>query len=419
MTGKLPDIFSELMAACLRGSCPARMGVALSGGGDSMALLALMGDWVRAEGVELAAVTVDHGLRPEAAEEAAFAGRAAAALGIAHDVVQWRGWDGGGNLQDAARQARRALIAEWAERRAITMVALAHTEDDQAETVLLRLARGSGVDGLAAMAPRHRAEGITWIRPLLGVPRATLRDELRARGLSWIDDPSNDDTEFDRIKARQALAALEPLGLTRRGLADSARQMARARAALELQTHAAAGELTEVTQTGDVLIRLPGLMAQPAEIRLRLVAHALRWVASAPYRPRLRALERLIGAAAEGQGGTLHGCLTSVADETLRIGREAASLDGVTAPIGALWDRRWRITGPADDTLHVGVLGEAGLAACANWRDTGHPRHALIATPALWRGAELIAAPLAGQPAEWAAELAEGPASFRLSLLSH
>ncbi|MCB2123065.1 MAG: tRNA lysidine(34) synthetase TilS, partial [Rhodobacteraceae bacterium] len=124
-----------------------RLGVAVSGGSDSTALLCLLADLRGTGGPDLAAVTVDHGLRPEAAGEARSVAALCARLGVSHTICRWDGWDGTGNLPDQARRARQNLIAGWASGLGIGAVALAHTRDDQAETVLLRLARGSGVDG--------------------------------------------------------------------------------------------------------------------------------------------------------------------------------------------------------------------------------------------------------------------------------
>ena len=407
--------FPEQMDDCLGGAPPpAALGVAVSGGGDSMALMALLAGWAAGRGVTLAAVTVDHGLRPEASEEAALAARQAARFGLAHDTLKWGGWDGAGNLQDAARRARAGLIADWATARGIAAVALGHTLDDQAETVLLRLARGSGVDGLAGMAPRRRADGVTWLRPMLALGRAELRDWLAAEGIPWADDPSNLDPRFDRVKARRALTALAPLGIGAGGLAATARHMARARRALEEAVRDAARALARATPTGDVEIARDGLARLPAEIRLRLMAHALRFVASAPYRPRLDALERLTDAALAGRGGTLHGCRVEAGGPALAVIREAAALRDTTAQPGALWDGRWRVTGPAGAPagLRVAALGESGLAACPDWRETGAHRASLLASPAVWAGERLVAAPLAALGGGWRAVLETGGRSF-------
>ncbi len=130
------------------------LGIAVSGGSDSLALLHLMVEWGRAP---LRCVTVDHRLRDASAEEAAQVAEICAALGIAHDTLTWDGWDGQGNLAAEARRARYALLADWAVTHGLTGIALGHTQDDIAETLLMRLARRAGVDGLAAM-PQRRSE---------------------------------------------------------------------------------------------------------------------------------------------------------------------------------------------------------------------------------------------------------------------
>ena len=164
-----PGALAGPAGAVLDAARAGTLGVAVSGGSDSVALLLLVRAWAAVSGREIAAVTVDHGLRAGSAGEAADVAALCARIDVAHDVLNWRGWDGRGNLQDHARRARRDLIADWAQERGIATVALGHTLDDQAETVVMRLARGSGVDGLAAMAVVSQAACVVWLRPLLGL----------------------------------------------------------------------------------------------------------------------------------------------------------------------------------------------------------------------------------------------------------
>ena len=388
------------------------MAVAVSGGGDSMALLHLLAGRVR-----LAAVTVDHGLRPEAMAEAAAVASVCAGLGVAHQVLDWR-WDGSGNLSDQARRGRLALIGGWARARGTRVVALGHTADDQAETVLMRLARGSGVDGLAAMASERHAEGVTWVRPLLGVRRGALRDYLTRRGVAWFDDPTNDDAAYLRVRARAALVALEPLGIDVAGLGDTAARMAMARRALAEVAHDLARDIA-VVQAGDVVIDRAALPLAPMETQLRLLAHAIGWVASADYRPRFRALRDVHDGLLAGKPGTLGGCLLTANRRHIRITREAQAVAGLRCDAMGLWDRRWRLIVPDPAGLQVAALGAAGLARCPDWRATGMPRSSLIASPAVWRGDDLVAAPLAGLANGWRAELALGDDSLFTTLLSH
>lgn len=397
---------------------PARLGVAVSGGGDSVALLDLLADWAATGGPALAAVTVDHHLRAGSAEEAEGVARLCADLGIRHVVLHWQDRQGSGNLSDRARRARYALIGGWAAGQGIGAVALGHTADDQAETVLMRLARGSGVDGLSGMAPRRQAGGIDWYRPLLGASRTDLRAYLTARGLTWTEDPTNEDTAFARVRARRALAALAPIGINAAGLNATAARMAMARAALE----AAAADLARSAahvEAGDVVIARPPLEAAPEETRLRLLAHALCWVAAADYRPRLDSLRDAARAIGAGRRHSLAGCLISPGRVRIRIAREYQAVRGIVAAPGAVWDRRWRLTGPAEAGDEVRALGPEGLRACPDWRAAGRPHLSLIATPAVWRGDRLLAAPQAGFAAGWRAEPLRPDDNFLDTLITH
>ena len=382
----------------LADSPPRALGIALSGGGDSMALLLLAHEWAAPRNIAIAAVTVDHGLRPEARAEAELAGRACARLEVPHDIVEWRNWKGDGNLQQAARDARRRLVGEWARDRGIDVIALGHTQDDQAETVLLRLLRGSGVDGLSGMAPTTARDGLRWVRPLLEIGRHELREYLRKQGQEWADDPSNDNPRFDRVRARRALATLGDLGVSVSGLADTAARLRIAREALEDETLRAARAVAAVNAAGAVEIDATGFAALPEEIRRRLMAHSLQWVGGGGYRPRLNALIGLLDAVGCQRGATLAGCLVEVgAGKVIHVAREPAAVQGVTTAPGALWDGRWRLSAlDLPDGCHVAALGEDGLAQCPDWRATGLRRSALLASPALWRGNHLIAAPMAG-----------------------
>lgn len=398
-----------------------RLGVAVSGGGDSMALLHVLQGWARRHGRHLVAVTVDHGLRPAAKAEAAMVQEVCEGLGVGHTTLSWEGWDGVGNLQDKARRARYALISDWALGLDLDAVALAHTADDQAETFLMRLARGAGVDGLAAMAPRRRAGGVEWLRPFLGVERTTLRSYLRSRRLGWVEDPSNADPRFLRVQVRQILQMLAPLGLDAAAILATTQRLGMAREALDVAALEAARRIASV-EAGDVCFERAGLLALTPELQRRLVSHALAWVSTADYRPRHEALAAALAAIAERRDMTLHGCRVIRGKDAVRITREFQAVKSLRVELGSLWDRRWRIVAPQGVDmagLEIAALGEVGLATCSRWRETGLGRATLLASPSVWRGADLVAAPLAGNPASWRAELVRGEADYFLSILSH
>lgn len=397
---------------------PDPLGVAVSGGSDSLALLTLLIDWRDAGGPEVRAVTVDHGLRPEAAEEAAEVARFCAARGVPHMTLDWRGWNGRGNLPDRARRARYDLIAKWARETGVGCVALGHTVDDLAETFVMRLARSAGIDGLAAMAARWDMDGVAFARPALGVRREELRELLRARGIGWTDDPGNDDEARERVRARRALAALAPLGIDARTLAAVAANLGDARDALDVQLAEAASRIARV-EAGDAVIDRAGLAALPPETARRLLREALMWVGGAEYPPRGAALARALERANAGQSLTLQGCRLIARAATLRITREERAVLGHCVAPGAVWDGRWRLIGPGVEGATVAALGAAGLERCPEWRRSGLPAVSLRASPAVWRGSELVSAPLAGLENGWRAELLPRPRHDFPAMLKH
>lgn len=415
----MPHGLSDVVAQQLLPHPPAALGVAVSGGSDSTALLHLLHRVAQSYSIALHAVTVDHNLRPEAADEAAQVTQLCRDLGIPHTILNWTDWDGQGNLQKAARDARYRLIAEWARDEALDAVALGHTLDDQAETVLMRLARGAGVDGLSAMAPRRVAHGVTWIRPLLGLTRAELRSDLETRGVSWAEDPSNDDLRFDRVRMRQALALLAPLGIDAQALGQVAFNMARARDALSWQAFLEARRIARI-DAGAVRIDWRSYRTLPDEAARRILLSAIGWISGSGYAPRRRPVLGLIDAMKQGTGGTVDGCQAWRDRDTLWVVREYQAVRNLRCAPDALWDGRWRVEGPAAQSdLHLAVLGEDGLKQLPDWRATGLPRDVLRVTPAVWRGPNLVAAPLAGLDKDWAARIDGGEDAFFAALLSH
>jgi tRNA(Ile)-lysidine synthase len=375
------------------------IGVALSGGGDSTALLHLC----LAAGLRVEAVTVDHRLRAESAAEAALVAGWCGALGVPHAVQVWEHGAVAGNVMDAARRARMGLICDWARGRGIPHLALGHTRDDQAETVLMGLSRAAGLAGLSGMRRRWQEGGVTFHRPLLDAGREELRGYLRGLGVAWIDDPTNEDDRYLRIKARQALVALAPLGVTAEGLAGVAGHLAQVQEALAVQVQAAARHLRE---TAGALQVDAGLWNEPDEVQRLLVIAAVRWLSGAAYPPRARDLARFWQAMRTGRQATLAGC----EHRNGWIFREARAVGG-PVPLGELWDGRWHVTGAAGT---VRALGPDGLRQCT-WRVTGLPREVLAVTPGLWDGDRLIHAPSAG----FGNRTATCAPSFHAALLSH
>ncbi|WP_299623860.1 tRNA lysidine(34) synthetase TilS [uncultured Tateyamaria sp.] len=409
----------DSVAAVLGETPPKRLGVAVSGGGDSVALLAVLVAYAKDHEIELHVVSVDHGVRPEAKQEISFVTDLCARWDLPHHVEYWTGWNGQGNFQANARDARYALMADWAYANDIGHIALGHTADDQAETFVMRLARGAGVDGLSAMAPRRVTHGITWIRPFLHVERAALRTYLQAARISWCEDPSNENRDYERIKVRDALTVLGTLGITIDGLVQVSHHMTKAREALDWQTFLAARDVATI-QHGVVALDKRRFFTNPDEITRRLLVHSVTWVSGSGYAPRGAAVTRALTAVRAGQTTTLDGCQIEVDGPAVWVFREHNAVRDTVCEVGETWDDRWLIDGPEDDPdLEVRALGFEALAHIDGWRDIGLPRAALAASPSVWYDATLVAAPIAQPDEDWAAHLDGGADAYFAALLSH
>lgn len=252
--------------------------LAVSGGPDSVALMWLAARWQRAlrRGPELMAVTVDHGLRPEAAHEAREVKRLARTLGLPHRTMRWTGDKPASGLPAAARDARYALLFKAARARGARHVLTAHTLDDQAETVLMRLSRGSGLAGLSAMARMSARDDAVLARPLLDVPKARLIATLERAKIAFAVDPTNRDPAFTRPRLRALMPSLAAEGCDARNLARLAARLARANAALEILADGAERYLAlHAANDGRPGFDAAGFAALADEIRVRLLLRAI------------------------------------------------------------------------------------------------------------------------------------------------
>lgn len=309
------------------------LAVALSGGADSLALCALLADWCAVRHIPLHAIIVDHALRPESAEEAQsvaeivrtrFPGVFPVILRRDPETISST------RLQEAARHDRYQLMGDYCERHHIRHLCLAHHQNDQAETFLFRLAKGSGIDGLAGMRPVVRAPGrdLVYLRPCLDLPKERLVATCRARGLVFVNDPSNESDRFARVRIRQWLAGLVDEGLTIRRLSVTAQRLERAVCALDAITTQIWQQACVLATEDELVFDLAVLAHQPEDIRVRLLLRALQQLGGVVgYPPRLEqveALQQLIFDKTEFTRTTLHHCLIekSEARQTLRVYRE-------------------------------------------------------------------------------------------------
>lgn len=386
-----------------------RIALAVSGGPDSVALMQLAARWRarRDGGPVLHVLTVDHGLRAASRAEAERVGHMAAALGLPHAVLTWRNEKAGAaGVQARARAARYDLMAAYCHANDIAALVTAHTLDDQAETFVMRLKRGSGVDGLAAIPERGVWAGIAVLRPLLDVPKARLVATLDAARIPFVWDPSNVDSRFERARLRGSAEALAALGLAPEALALSARRLRRAREALDAAARDFLGANSEVSEAGYALVDSNALATAPHEIGLRALSHLIGMVGGGETPVQLAKLETLLAAWQQdtGKAHTLGRCRLEPCSGRLGIFREVRGqgLPELRLRPGdrLLWDNRFRIElAPSEaNPVMVKALGESG------WRSLRErsavaaslPRLAGRTLPSCWRGEVLVGLPLFG-----------------------
>jgi tRNA(Ile)-lysidine synthase len=265
--------------------------IAVSGGPDSTALLLMADEWARRRGrTRIEAATVDHGLRPESAEEAKTVAALCARLGVNHRILQWKGAKPASRLQERAREARYRLLVDHAKAIGADALLTAHHADDQAETVLFRLLRGSGVAGLRGMELTTTRDGMTIARPLIGLKKRDLIAFAKARGAPFVDDPSNADPRFARTRLRALLARLGEEGLDAEALDRLARRAGETEQALAHLTAEVEARLGADEAQGDSL-DARALYRAPIAIVQRILA--LRIAAAGGRDPSRIGLEKI------------------------------------------------------------------------------------------------------------------------------
>ncbi len=309
--------------------CP-RVAVAVSGGGDSLALLHLIQEWARGCGGETIALTVDHGLRAGSSLEALQVAAWCSALKCEHAILRWRDppVDMAG-LQAQARAARYRLLDDACRDRGILHLAVAHHRDDQAETILLRLAQGSGVDGLAGMAAITELDHVRLLRPLLKFSSATLKDICRARGQEWIEDPTNTALRFARPRLRSDVGLFAAHGLDSLALEHTAARMAAVRAMLERQTAVFLAREVAV-EPGIARMGIAAVRGCAPELQSRVLGQLIRAIGDGDYLPRFAKLQAVRHAIAEPcfKRTTLGSCLLERRKHMLCITREQRTVAG-------------------------------------------------------------------------------------------
>ncbi len=311
-----------------------RVALAVSGGADSLALMLLAAEYANATGTRerFIVYSVDHGLRPEAAAEVDFVIGEARRLGFAARPLRWDGEKPATGIQQAARLARYRLFAEAMRHDGAEALVTAHHLGDQAETVLMRLAHGSGIEGLRGMDYFTEIGELKIVRPLLGVDPAELGAVVDEAGLEPVTDPSNADLDYERVRWRQVMPQLEALGLDARRLATFAERMRDAESALVAMTAEAMSMVEFAPGDGKAAFGRNLLMTIPRAIAVRVVGRVLERVGGGRKPHALAAVESLTDRLiCEPVRTTLHGCIVRSGGKTVRVSREPGRQTGSRA----------------------------------------------------------------------------------------
>lgn len=334
------------------------MALAVSGGSDSTALMCLAQAWARAghPGLKLTVLTVDHGLRPHSGPEARQVGEWAGGLGLPHHVLDWTGPKPSRGIQARAREARYGLLAAWCRGNGAGLLLTAHTMDDQAETVVMRLSRTASPDSLAGI-PRHGAwQDVALYRPLLSLRRDALRAYLSARGQDWIEDPSNADRRFERIRVRQALSGLGRHGITPERLSTLAEASGRTALLLESMARRWLALWLREEDAGICHVAAEHFLGLPAPLQERILGRIVRHYGGGGFTPEPEELRRLSAWVARGTVRcTLGGALVGRRKRGFWVTREPGRITPAPLTIPesgtAVWDGRFQVTAAPGSTV--------------------------------------------------------------------
>lgn len=338
-----------------------RVAVAVSGGSDSMALLRLVHHWqTQTNGPrEIHGLTVDHGLRPESADEAQQVANWCASLNITHHILQWSGEKPTTGIQAKARQARYDLMSQWCRDAKVPVLMTAHTADDQAETVAMRRERTSSDRSLAAIWPENEWRGVKLLRPLLGERRENLRSYLRDIGQPWLDDPSNENRAFERIRIRDSLAGTDVAPL--QNLATAAQGRVRI---ADDERRAFLLQHLGVDDYAVLRFSRPALMAQTSELRVDILSWALATAGDgqSPERASVDAISAWLQDGRETRRSA-NGAIVSARRHVVEVMREPARLrsrfEAVPSDGRVIFDGRFDVKAPPGS--QVGPMGLPAL----------------------------------------------------------
>lgn len=403
------DEYSSLLSACLPNACDSpeasQIALAVSGGADSTALALATADWAGTSKNKLIAFIVDHKLRATSTNEAKSVSEQLLRLGIQTEILTWEHSEITNDLHATARKARYTLLESACNRHNRKYLLLGHHSDDQAETILMRIAKGTGIDGLAGIRPYNKQNGIIRLRPFLNQPKARLIATCHQAGIPFVDDQSNASPNYARGRLRAVMPHLEAEGFTSDRLTDLGRRAAQARDALDHYAERLTEQSVETELCGSLKIQLGLWREHPQEIQYRALARCLKYIHQTEYPPSFDAVNTLIhGLSSEDNnwGKTINGVVVKNTGNLLQLYREYSAIpqnQPITDRIQT-WDQRWQV--------HCSNLEY--YAGCV-LNPLGNPPHGLLdklspdirklipqgqkraTIPSLWRNGVLFAIP--------------------------
>ncbi len=385
--------------------------VGVSGGADSLLLVLLLQQWVLKKNGKLTALIVNHNLRSGSMAEIKILKGWLRKYKINYKVFHWVGKKPKTRIQEIARSVRLKMLTDWCFQNGIIHLCLAHNLDDQAETFLIRLSRGSGVYGLSAMAPISVYKHVRLLRPFLFFGKERIILTLEKMKQDWIEDPSNKNTNFQRVRIRNIRSILGEEGIDNNKLSQTSKNLGRAKAAILDNVSSLAAESVSIYPEGYVILHRGKFLKAPEEIRLKLLSHILMCVSGKEFPPRLKNLEKLdrvLCSSRKNFGSTLHSCQIeslkkSIPDNKIIFFREMASIQDKKILLNGkscIWDNRFQVSCDIkikNTMIYCTKLGADGLKQVLKFfPDAGGssiPYKVKLALPSVWAGRSLLSVP--------------------------
>lgn len=373
------------------------LAIAVSGGSDSMALAILVKNYCNDKGINCIALTVDHGLRKDSKNEAIQVKNWLKPLGYNHEILTWEGAKPESNIQAEARKARYQLLTKYCIDNNIKSLLLAHHIEDQAETVVMRLLRGSSLNGLQAMLPIRSHNKINIIRPLLGFTKSELQELLISEGQKWIEDPSNQNIDYDRVWLRKMLATHRNSSLLHKRLAETVSRLQQTQEYLSSQIDQYWQENVRVDNKGYVWLDKIWFNSVHREIQYQIFHKAIKIVSGRQSALRYDSLNKALDVASkeEATRHTLGGCIIHIRNKEIFIYREPSDLENKKIR----WENHFLVSLPSED-YKIEPLGKSNFEKITGENnieiDKKLPKAVFYTLPSIWHLDNLVAIPHMG-----------------------